>query len=47
MLNPCLFLGPRIWDLTPNDLKLSESLSISKEKAGNEYICSALVGCVK
>ena len=26
------FLGPKIWDLAPSDIKLSQSLSISKRK---------------
>ena len=28
-----LFFGPKIWDFILNDLKLSESLSISKRKS--------------
>ena len=27
-----LFLGPKIWDLVPSDIKLSQSLSIFKRK---------------
>ena len=39
------FLGPKIWDLVPSDITLSQSLSIFKKK--NAFLCNDHVGFVK
>ena len=33
------FLGPKIWDLVPSDIKLSQSLSIFNRKLKNGCLC--------
>ena len=41
------FLGPKIWDLVPSDIKLSQSLTIFKRKIKKWVSCNVRVGFAK
>ena len=41
------FLGPKIWDLVPSDIKLSQSFSNFKRNIKNGCLCNVCLGFVK
>ena len=42
-----LYLGPKIWDILPEELRNMENLQISKRKIRRESLIIVLVGCVR